>query len=187
MSTVPSSIYFPTSCNVFPFHHLQIEDKRIKEKIMLWKRSLLANFFYCDCGPSRAMASSFMRFLYHTKRRRTTVSRIPLYERTPRRSHLYLTTHNTTDTHPCPRRDSNPQFLQASGRRHSPYTAWPLGPTSFTIKKVKQSHYRPGKARRALRKLRFPDFVTTAQDGGRLSALRTGRLYPQNTPGTRFC
>ena len=29
------------------------------------------------------------------------------------------------------------------------------------------------------RKLRLPDFVTTAQDGGRLSALRTDRLYPQ--------
>jgi hypothetical protein len=29
------------------------------------------------------------------------------------------------------------------------------------------------------RKLRFPDYVTTAQDGGRLSALRTGCLYPQ--------
>ena len=28
------------------------------------------------------------------------------------------------------------------------------------------------------KKLRFPDFVTTTQDGGRLSALRTGRLYP---------
>ena len=32
------------------------------------------------------------------------------------------------------------------------------------------------------RKLRFPDFVTRAQDGGRLSALCTG-----NTAGTHFC
>jgi hypothetical protein len=28
-------------------------------------------------------------------------------------------------------------------------------------------------------KLRFPDFVTTAQDGGRLSALSTGRPHPR--------
>ena len=33
------------------------------------------------------------------------------------------------------------------------------------------------------RKLRFPDFVTTAQDGGRLSTLSA----PGNTPGTHFC
>ena len=38
------------------------------------------------------------------------------------------------------------------------------------------------------RKLRLPDFVTTAQDGGRLLALRTDRfLSPGNTPGTHFC
>ena len=38
------------------------------------------------------------------------------------------------------------------------------------------------------RKLRFRNFMTTAQDGGRLSALRTGRLDPPgNTPGTHFC
>ena len=29
------------------------------------------------------------------------------------------------------------------------------------------------------RKLRFPDFMTMAQDGGKVVALRTGRLYPQ--------
>jgi len=29
------------------------------------------------------------------------------------------------------------------------------------------------------RKIRLLDFVTMAQDGGRLSALRTGCLYPQ--------
>ena len=29
------------------------------------------------------------------------------------------------------------------------------------------------------RKLSFPDFLATPQDGARLSALRTGRLYPQ--------
>ena len=45
--------------------------------------------------------------------------------------------------------------------------------------KVKQSRYRPGQAQSVLRKLSFPDFMTTAQDGGRLSALHTGRLYPQ--------
>ena len=45
--------------------------------------------------------------------------------------------------------------------------------------KVKQSHYRLAQAQRVSRKLRFLDFVTAAQDCGRLSALRTGRLYPQ--------
>jgi len=29
------------------------------------------------------------------------------------------------------------------------------------------------------RKLRFPDYMTKAQDGGRLPAIRTGHLYPQ--------
>jgi len=38
------------------------------------------------------------------------------------------------------------------------------------------------------RKLRFPDYVTMAQDGFKVSALRTGRfLPPGNIPGTHFC
>ena len=34
----------------------------------------------------------------------------------------------TTDKHPCPRWDSNPQSQQASGRRTTPYTTRLLGP-----------------------------------------------------------
>jgi hypothetical protein len=32
------------------------------------------------------------------------------------------------------------------------------------------------------RKLWFPDFFTTAQDGGKVAALRIGRIYPQEIP-----
>ena len=37
--------------------------------------------------------------------------------------------------------------------------------------KVKQSRYRPGVAQRVSRKLSFPDFMTTAQDGGKVVGL----------------
>jgi len=38
------------------------------------------------------------------------------------------------------------------------------------------------------RKLRFPDFVTTAQDGGKVvSLMHRLSLPPGNAPGTRFC
>ena len=76
-------------------------------------------FFLWRCGPTRAMASSFMRFLYHTQRR-TTVCRTPLDEWSARRRNLYLTTHNTHNKHPCPGRDSNPRSQQVSGRRPMP-------------------------------------------------------------------
>jgi len=38
-------------------------------------------------------------------------------------------------------------------------------------KKVKQSHYRSGQETEGSRKLKFPDFVTTAQDGGKVVRL----------------
>ena len=38
------------------------------------------------------------------------------------------------------------------------------------------------------RKLRFPDFMTTAQDGGKVVGLRQWPPLPSgNTPGTYFC
>ena len=38
------------------------------------------------------------------------------------------------------------------------------------------------------RKLRFPDFMTTAQGGGKVVSLtHRPHLYPENSPGTHFC
>ena len=38
------------------------------------------------------------------------------------------------------------------------------------------------------RKLRFPDFMTTAQDGGKVVSLtHRSPLPPGNAPGTHFC
>jgi len=51
-------------------------------------------FFLWRFGPTRAMASSFLRFLDHTQPR-ATIGRTPLDEWSARRRDLYLTTHNT--------------------------------------------------------------------------------------------
>ena len=38
------------------------------------------------------------------------------------------------------------------------------------------------------RKLKFPDFMTSAQDGGKVvSLMHWPLLSPGNTPGTHFC
>jgi hypothetical protein len=49
--------------------------------------------FLWRCDPTRAMASSVLRFLDHIQRR-VTVCRTPLDEWSVRRKDLYLTTHN---------------------------------------------------------------------------------------------
>jgi len=51
-------------------------------------------FFLWHCSPTRAMASSFLRFLDH-KQWHITVGRTPLDEWSVRRRDLYPTTHNT--------------------------------------------------------------------------------------------
>jgi hypothetical protein len=41
---------------------------------------------------------------------------------------------------------------------------------------------------RGYRKLRLPDFMTTAQDGGKVvSPTQRPPLPPENTPGSHFC
>jgi len=57
-------------------------------------QSPIINFSYWRCGPTRAIASSVLRFLDHTQRL-TTFGRTPLDEWSACRRVLYLTTHNT--------------------------------------------------------------------------------------------
>jgi len=94
---------------------------KVKKFVCLFVR------FWRD-SPRWARVSSNTRFIDHTQRR-TTVGRTPLDERSARRRDLYLTTHTifTTAKRPCFLWDSNPQSQQASGRRPTPLTAWPLG------------------------------------------------------------
>jgi len=56
--------------------------------------TFLSVCFLWRCCPTRAMASSFLRFQDHTQRR-ITVGRTPLDEWSARRRDLYLITHNT--------------------------------------------------------------------------------------------
>ena len=55
--------------------------------------------------------------------------------------------------------------------------------SSFGTLRVRQSinfRYITGpRCPEGSRKLRFPDYVTMAEDGGKVAALRTGCLYPQ--------
>ena len=58
-------------------------------------KTLLHKFFSLGlCGPTRAMSSSFLRFLDHTQRR-VTFGTTPLDAWLVRRRDLYLTAHNT--------------------------------------------------------------------------------------------
>ena len=92
-------------------------------------------FFLWRCGPTWVMASSILRFLDHI--RRITLGRTPLDEWSVRRRNFWRQTSITTDKHPCPRRDSNPQSQPASSCSPKPQTARPLESSSIYLLSVK--------------------------------------------------
>jgi hypothetical protein len=61
-----------------------------------------------------------------------------------------------------------------------------VDPRGFARQKVKQPRYRSGPE--GSRKLRFPDYMTKAQGGGKVVSLtHRPTLLPANAPGTHFC
>jgi hypothetical protein len=60
--------------------------------------------------------------------------------------------------------------------------------TIFNLTKGKAVPLQAWSGPEGSRKLRFPDFMTTEQDGGKVVSLtHRPSLPPQNTPGTHFC
>jgi hypothetical protein len=100
--------------------------------------------------------------------RHTTLIRTPPDEWSARRRDLYLTTHRTHDGHTFAR---PADFEPAITAREQPQTH-ALDRAAIPITGL----CGPENSGR----LRFPDSVTSTLEGGRLSALRTGRFYPQS-------
>jgi len=62
-----------------------------------------------------------------------------------------------------------------------------LGGNLTDIKKGKSVQLQAWSAPKGSRKLRFPDYMITAQDGGKVvSPMHRPPLPPGNAPGTRF-
>jgi hypothetical protein len=67
--------------------------QKTKTDLLIYSKYMHTFSFLWRCCPTRAMETSFLRFLDHTERR-STVGRTPLDEYSARGRELYLTTHN---------------------------------------------------------------------------------------------
>ena len=79
-----------------------------------------------------------------------------------------------------------PFYAPSSNIKHSLYSLFMKKTESHY--KVKAVPLQVQSGPEGSRKLRFPDFLTTAQDGGKVvSLMHRPPLPPGNTPGTHFC
>ena len=77
--------------------------------------------------------------------------------------------------------------MQTLNPAHCSFRLTP-GLTPLNIQKAKAVPLQARSGPEGSRKLRFPDFVTTAKDGGKVvSVTHLPPLPPGNTPGTHFC
>jgi len=96
--------------------------------------------FLWRCGPTQAVASSFLSFRDHT--RHITVGRNPLDVWSARRRDLYLIKLNAHNSQiSMPRYDSNPRSQQVNGRSPTPQNARLLGPACNANYRTETLHF----------------------------------------------
>jgi len=82
-------------------------------------------------------------------------------------------------------------FFGIVSHKEHPPEVWSLPPVTPCIYEYKAGKAIPLRAwsgPEGPRKLRYPDFTTTAQDGGKVVSLTHRPLLPpRNAPGTHFC
>jgi hypothetical protein len=133
-----------------------------------------------------ARASSFTRFLDHTKRR-TIVGRTSLEEWSASRRDLYLTTHNTHNRQTSMSSVGFEPTISAA-KRSQTYTLGCAATGIGSVRRIKAVLLHAWSGPEVSRKLRFSYFMTTAQDGGKVVSLtHRSPLLQGNTPGTHFC
>ena len=110
---------------IYLFNARNMEHTKLKYFIHFSCLPFVLHLFNWRNNPQWARTSSFTRCLDHTQRH-TTFGRNHLDEWSARHRDFYLTIHNTYKRHPSRRRDSKPQSQQASGRRPTPETEWPV-------------------------------------------------------------
>jgi hypothetical protein len=93
-------------------------------------------FLYNDLGLSKrliknslpwARASSLLKIHNHTQTQPHSAGILWMKDRPFQGTAIWQHTSLTRDRHPCPRRESNPQFQQLKARGHRPQSAQPLG------------------------------------------------------------
>ena len=139
-------------------------------------------------GPVRTTASSFLKFLDHTQRH-TTNGRTPLDEWSAHRRDLYWTIHNTDNRlTSVPPAGFEPTISAGEGPQTYSIDCTATGTNVHGKKKGKAVQLQAWSGPEGSRKLRFPDFMTTAQDSGKVVSLtHRSPLLPGNAPGTHFC
>jgi hypothetical protein len=126
---VRSDRYILVSCHVIPFKPLHI--------VINNRTCITECYFVCflvQQPPQWARAPSFTRFLDHAPQ---SVGFLWMSDQLVAETSTWQHTTLPADRHPCPRRDSNPQSQQGSGRRPTLETARQLGPAQNVISGIK--------------------------------------------------